>query len=77
MPPRDESGSAAIVIDAPRFSLTELGELRHALNQASLYVGPVGNPHASCIWKEARHWVERLHSLIEETKEWEAEIADE
>ena len=60
-------------LDPPRFALTELRELRYALNQSMLYVGPVGiSPHATDIWRKASHWVDRVDSLISETEEWDA-----
>lgn len=43
-----------------------------------LYVGPIGvSTHANGIWREAKHWQDRLDLLITETEEWEAEVADE
>jgi hypothetical protein len=59
----------------PRFSISELRELRKALNGALLYVGPVGfSEHASSTWREAKHWKDRIDSLIAEAEEYEIEM---
>ena len=65
-----EARNAANVLDAPRFALGELRELRKALAGASHYVGPVGiSGHATETWRNAKHWLDRVDSLIAETEE--------
>lgn len=56
----------------PHFGLDELRELRKALSGALMYVGPVAiSEHATAAWRDAKHWLDRVDSLIAEFAEYD------
>lgn len=64
------------MLEYPRFSLTELRELRDVLARTRHWIGPVGlSNDATDQWRKASHWVDRLESLIAEYEEHESWLA--
>lgn len=56
--------------DYPYFSLSELQTMRGVFNSSLHYIGPVGlNAQATAQWRQHKHWLDRIDSLIAEYEE--------